>query len=63
MMNFFTENEEDEETETTSPDEVEKDESFTKKNKSTRVENLKKSNMFMEENAPLPESQCESEPK
>ena len=40
MMNFFTENEEDEETETTSPDEVEKDESFTKKNKSTRVENL-----------------------
>lgn len=72
VMNLFAENEEDEdeETETTSPDEGEKDESFRKKKKSTRLKNLEKLNMFMEENAPFPESQSppkqvryESEPK
>jgi len=58
VLNLFAENEEDDEdeTETTSPDEGEKEENHKKKKKMKGIRNLEKLNIFMEENAPFPES-------
>merc|ERR1712243_431052 len=58
VLNLFAENEEDdeEETETTSPDEGEKEDYHKKKKRIKGIRKLEKLNIFMEENAPFPES-------
>ena len=58
FQNFFVDNEEnDEDEDTTSGDDGEKDDSFNRiKKKLHKVRNLEKLNMFMEENAPFPEN-------
>jgi len=70
VLNLFAENEEDDEdeTETTSPDEGEKEDYHKKKKKIKGIRKLEKLNIFMEENAPFPESTSptkfyDSEPK
>ena len=59
-QNVFVDNEEEDEdedvTDTTSGDDGEKDDSFSRKKKLHKLRNLEKLNMFMEENAPFPEN-------
>ena len=60
FQNVFVDNEEEDEdedaTDTTSGDDGEKDDSFSRKKKLHKLRNLEKLNMFMEENAPFPEN-------
>ena len=67
FQNVFVDTDEEDEdedvTDTTSGDDGDKDDSFRRKKKLHKLRNLEKLNMFMEENAPIPEGQkktCEN---